>query len=427
MVIKKLLFITAILAFAGSVGAQTTFSISGGSIPAGGSGSLSLSMDNSGAEIQGWSFGACSDPDFLTVDAANSGADTDTAKNGSAPDFNTINTYVDGATQGVVLCFTGCAVLADVTAFEMLTIDYTGVVEGSTSVAYCSSLGDPPVETVVVVGGASVPPVQNSAAVDVLGVPDPEYTYTAGNGSANYNPADGNASATVAISIGEVDNSGLGGTFPNTTQGFSMGLSNSAEVTPTGIVLDLGFDADFAEDSLFANGWTVGVVYSFTGGSTIDFDSDLEIIAASYETGGSMAGDETGTTASLSWSDELGSPAVANVVVVGGGSYAANFVDGSIALNPVVTSDFIRGDANNDSIVNIADAVWVIYELFLNGPASNCSIASDANGDDLSDIADASFIIMYRFMGGAAPAAPFPDCGQVDGQLPEDCAASSCL
>jgi hypothetical protein len=426
MVIKKLLFITAILAFAGSVGAQTTFSISGGSIPAGGSGSLSLSMDNSGAEIQGWSFGACSDPDFLTVDAANSGADTDTAKNGSAPDFNTINTYVDGATQGVVLCFTGCAVLADVTAFEMLTIDYTGVVEGSTSVAYCSSLGDPPVETVVVVGGASVPPVQNSAAVDVLGVPDPEYTYTAGNGSANYNPADGNASATVAISIGEVDNSGLGGTFPNTTQGFSMGLSNSAEVTPTGIVLDLGFDADFAEDSLFANGWTVGVVYSFTGGSTIDFDSDLEIIAASYETGGSMAGDETGTTASLSWSDELGSPAVANVVVVGGGSYAANFVDGSIALNPVVTTDFIRGDANSDARINIADGVWIINELFLNGPSNPCAIANDANNDGSTDAGDAVYIFQYRFTDGPQPPAPFPSCGQVDGQTPEDCAASSC-
>ncbi|MBC8260951.1 MAG: hypothetical protein H8E43_03945, partial [Planctomycetia bacterium] len=99
----------------------------------------------------------------------------------------------------------------------------------------------------------------------------------------------------------------------------------------------------------------------------------------------------------------------------------------SIALNPVVTTDFIRGDANSDGIVNIADGVWIIYELFLNGPSSNCSVASDANGDELSDIADASFIIMYRFMGGAAPTAPFPDCGQVDGQLPEDCASSSCL
>ena len=140
-----------------------------------------------------------------------------------------------------------------------------------------------------------------------------------------------------------------------------------------------------------------------------------------------MAGDETGTTVDLTWSDNLGSPAVANVVVVDGGSFAANFANGSIALNPVITVDFIRGDVNGDSIVNIADAIWIIYELFLNGPATTCPIATDANNDGLGDLADTSFIIMYRFMGGPAPAAPYPDCGQVDGQTPEDCGGSSCL
>ncbi|OUU21800.1 MAG: hypothetical protein CBC13_08510, partial [Planctomycetia bacterium TMED53] len=68
-----------------------------------------------------------------------------------------------------------------------------------------------------------------------------------------------------------------------------------------------------------------------------------------------------------------------------------------------------------------------IYELFLNGPATTCPIASDSNNDGFGDLADATFIIMYRFMEGAAPAAPFPDCGQVDGQTPEDCGDSSCL
>ena len=140
-----------------------------------------------------------------------------------------------------------------------------------------------------------------------------------------------------------------------------------------------------------------------------------------------MAGNETGTTVALSWSDNLGSPPVANVVVVDGGSFASNLEDGSIALNPVITVDFIRGDVNGDSIVNIADAIWIIYELFLNGPATTCPIATDANNDGVGDLADTSYIIMYRFMGGGAPVAPFPDCGQVDGQTPEDCAASSCL
>ncbi|MDG2084138.1 MAG: hypothetical protein P8K66_04135, partial [Planctomycetota bacterium] len=127
-----------------------------------------------------------------------------------------------------------------------------------------------------------------------------------------------------------------------------------------------------------------------------------------------------------SWSNDLGSPAVANVVVFDGGSYPANFVDGSIALNPVVTTDFIRGDANSDARINIADGVWIINELFLGGPSNPCAIANDANNDGSTDAGDAVYIFQYRFTDGPQPPAPFPSCGQVDGQTPEDCAASSC-
>ena len=594
----KWLFSLALVALlSGGVSAQeTSFSAEGGTIPEGGNGVLSLSMDNTGNVIAGWSFGICNDTSLLTVNDASSGADTDTSKNGAAPDFNQIGVFAEGATQGVVICFTGCATVEDVSGFELLAVDYQGVAEGSTSIDFCNTLGSPPVETVIVVNGASSAPTQNSGAVDVVGVPDPEYTYSvasqtvsyngdsgvgnfsasasivevdnsalgapfpndtqgfsmglandpallapsaisitlpfsadfaessvfadgvtagvvysftggqvlafdttvdvisvdydtvpgglagnadattttlafedtlgsppvanvavvngaslvpnfesgsitleplfvpdpeftfsAGNESANYNPGDGNASVTVGITVSETDNSAAGAVFPNITQGFSMGLGNGPEVGATALNLSLGFDADFAESNLSAEGWTLGVVYSFTGGQTLTFGSPSEIISVDYATGGSMAGDETGTTVALNWTDDLGSPAVVNLMVVDGGSFAANKEDGSISLNPVITVDFIRGDSNSDGIVNIADAVWIIYELFLNGPATTCPIASDSNNDGFGDLADATFIIMYRFMEGAAPAAPFPDCGQVDGQTPEDCGDSSCL
>ncbi|MAJ29387.1 hypothetical protein CBD41_08280 [bacterium TMED181] len=424
---NKLLSFAFALLLSGGVSAQeASFNAGSGTAPEGGSGTLSMTMDNTGQEIAGWSLGVCNDPAVATVNDANSGADTETAKNGSAPDFNQIGIFPEGATQGVVLCFTGCAVVTDVSGFEMLTVDYQGVAEGTTDIAFCDSLGSPPVATVIVVNGASLAPTQNTGTLNVVGVPDPEYTYSAGSASAGYNPADGNASASVGISITETDNSGLGAPFPNATQGFSMGLANSAEVAPTAVNFDLGFDADFAEVGLFANGWTAGVVYSFTGGVTASFETATEVISADYETAGSMAGNETGATASLTWDDGLGSPPVANVVVVDGASLIAVFSDGAIELNPVVTVDFIRGDANADAVVNIADGVWIIYELFLNGPSSTCTIGSDANADGLSDIADASFIFMYRFMNGSAPSAPFPDCGQVVDQTPEDCVSSGC-
>ena len=424
---NKLLSLAMVLLLSGGAGAQdTSFNTGSGTVPEGGSGTLSLTMDNSGQEIAGWSLGVCNDPAIATVNAANSGADTETSKNGSPPDFNQISTFADGATQGVVLCFTGCAVVTDVSGFEMLTVDYQGVAEGQSDIAFCDSLGTPPVATVIVVNGASLAPTQNGGTLDVVGVPDPEYGYSAGNASANYNPADGNANASVGISITETDFSGLGAPFPNATQGFSMGLSNSAEVAPTSVNLSLGFEADFAETATFANGWTAGVVYSFTGGITATFETATEVISVDYETAGSMAGNETGATATLTWDDGLGSPPVANVVVVDGASLNANFSDGSIALNPVVTVDFIRGDANSDARVNIADGVWIINELFLGGPANPCPVSSDSNGDGNTDAGDAIYIFNYRFLDGPMPSAPYPSCGQTDGQTPEDCADSSC-
>ncbi len=407
-------------------GQDYSLSVSSGSIPDGGSGSLAITMDNNGADVAGWSFGVCNDTGFLTCTGAVDGSTTAVVKNGGPPDFNQIGVFDEGFTVGVVICFTGCAVLAPGSGYEINVADYTCNQEGNTTVAFCDTLGAPPVATVVVVDGASIVPAQNSGDVECIGVPDPEYTYSAGSTSAGYNPADGNASASVDISISETDNSGLGAPFPNDTQGFSMGLGNGSEVIATAVNLSLPFEADFGESNIYPEGWTIGVVYSFTGDNVLAFPSDTTVITADYETGGSMAGNDTGATVSLSWDGGLGSPAVANVVVVGGASIDALLSDGSITLNPVVTIDWTRGDANSDGIVNLADGIWIISELFVGGAVSSCAISRDANSDGMFDIADPTYIIMYRFAGGPAPAAPFTDCGQVDGQVPEDCDDSAC-
>ncbi len=421
------LLVTAFLLVATTVSAQDyVLSISSGSIPNNGSGDLTVTLDNNGGEMQGWSFGACNDTAFLTCTGVADGSTVATVNDGDTPDFNQSSVFDDGFTVGVVICFIGCATLSNGTGYELNIATYDCTAEGSTSVSFCDTLGSPAVDTVVVVDGASLVPVQNSGDVECIGVPDPEYTYAAGNASAGYNPADGNASTSVDITIAETDNSGLGAPFPNDTQGFSMGLGNSSEVVATAVNLTLPFEADFGETSIYPEGWTAGVVYSFTGGAVLAFPSATTVISVDYETGGSMAGNEDGAIASLTWDDGLGSPAVANVVVVGGGSLTAAQSNGSITLNPVVTIDWLRGDANGDSQVNVADAIWIISELFVSGPASSCAIARDANGDSKYDIADPTYIVQYRFISGPMPSAPFPDCGQVDGQTPEDCSASGC-
>lgn len=77
---------------------------------------------------------------------------------------------------------------------------------------------------------------------------------------------------------------------------------------------------------------------------------------------------------------------------------------------------FIRGDANADGGVDIADAIYTLGNLFSGGP-STCLRAMDANADNGVDIADAIFTLASLFSGGDAPSAPYPGCGTAMGTL----------
>lgn len=78
---------------------------------------------------------------------------------------------------------------------------------------------------------------------------------------------------------------------------------------------------------------------------------------------------------------------------------------------------FVRGDANTDGGVDIADPIAMLQFTFLGQGSLSCLKASDANADGSpADISDAIFILLYSFSGGSPPPAPFPGCGVV----PED-------
>lgn len=75
-----------------------------------------------------------------------------------------------------------------------------------------------------------------------------------------------------------------------------------------------------------------------------------------------------------------------------------------------ITDGFIRGDANADTRVNIADPVRILGHLFLHQEI-DCQKADDANADGALDIADPIFLLDYLFRHGSAPDSPFPYCG----------------
>ena len=427
---KVALTLAFALLFGAPAIAQYDLTLSSASGAPGSSADIQVLLDNNGEDIQGWSFGVCHDGLALSLTAVVDGATTSTVKNGGPPDFNQVNVLADeGFTVGVVVCFTGCAVLPSATTgneLNVATYELIGAAGTTTDVEYCSTIGSPAVEILVVVGGQSILPSTSSGTIELVTGPPP-FDFSAGDYSLDYNGLTGEATVSISPMITEnPDNPG----FPNDTQGFSMGLSHDSAVLSLDSVIwnsALGFEPDFANGDMgLADGWTIGVVYSFTGQNTLAFETATAVLLVDYSTVASTLVDlETPTTTPLIWSNDLGSPPVVNIVVVGGSSLDPSLTDGSVTLNPTYAppdTPFVRGNCNGDDRVDIADGIWILNEMFQGGPAGTCVEACDANSDDMTDTADAIFVISYRLLSGPMPTAPFPECGIEEGA---DCESAS--
>ncbi len=67
---------------------------------------------------------------------------------------------------------------------------------------------------------------------------------------------------------------------------------------------------------------------------------------------------------------------------------------------------YICGDANSDSQVNVADAVFLINYVFKGGPGPDPVCEGNANGDLDTNVGDAVYLIAYVFNGGSEPIEP---------------------
>ena len=94
----------------------------------------------------------------------------------------------------------------------------------------------------------------------------------------------------------------------------------------------------------------------------------------------------------------------------GNGGLATSDLDLTIFEVVPPFADMVRGDANGDGAINVADPIATLTVLFGSVEAS-CAAAHDANDDEQIDVSDIIFSLNYVFAGGAQPAAPFPFCG----------------
>jgi len=74
------------------------------------------------------------------------------------------------------------------------------------------------------------------------------------------------------------------------------------------------------------------------------------------------------------------------------------------------TGDFVRGDSNDDAVINISDAISIVDFLFLGSGPLSCADSGDANDDGRINLSDAISLVSWLFIGGPALPEPFA-CG----------------
>ncbi len=106
----------------------------------------------------------------------------------------------------------------------------------------------------------------------------------------------------------------------------------------------------------------------------------------------------------------------------GEASYASllpqRFQGGKITVksSPDLLDYFMRGDANRDAVLNIADPIFVITYLFAHGSEPACADAADMNDDGTLDVADAIAGLTYLFGNRGSLSGSFAEtmgrCGR---------------
>lgn len=77
-------------------------------------------------------------------------------------------------------------------------------------------------------------------------------------------------------------------------------------------------------------------------------------------------------------------------------------------------NDFIRGDLNGDTRVNLVDVLFVANYLFGKPevkPVMTCEDAGDVNDDGRLNLVDVTYLANYQFNKGPKPGAPFDSKG----------------
>ena len=247
----------------------------------------------------------------------------------------------------------------------------------------------------------------------------PEFTMTADDATASYDPVTGVGSGSVSTHIQE--NAPTPGS-PTQVSGWSYGLSYDPSVmTVTSIdqgayvaSFDGGLGPSFWATQIYADGVTIETVYDFLGFVICTYEVQKEVAILNYETvPATLAGDVDGEDVTFDFTGVFGTPPVLPVVHPATSmTVVPTTVAGVIHWEP--TLSFRRGDCNRDGSTNLSDPISMVTILFGTiAPGPTCLDACDANDDGVYNIADVIAVLSSLF---GAPSTPLPpptgSCGQ---------------
>jgi len=414
--------------------------------------------------LQGWSFGVRHDPARLSLETAEQSDEAAAAR--VEPSFEVTRIIEDeggtrvGYIQGVVLSFIAPAEVPLSEFFPFANSTYTVLdcadddpVRVQTEIRVTNDLaapGSPPVDLNFTVEGIAVVPdkitngdltiiceeiEEKDGLVLDFGPDDPECRVV----------ANGDPASTLDIQV-LLSN---GGERPRyDVQGWSYGVAidfgmlTAVEVAPGADAAALKggegpafvtYNLDDANEDGSVTGVTAGAVIELdepgtavlpvAEGNTVHIDT-ITVRAAIVVPEG-----ETRTT-DLSYVDQtLGGDRPLEIIFVVDNESIVPTFDATKTVTLVggdapEGATYLRGDANSDLRVDIADGVWIISALFRGGEMTSCLPAANANADTTKeggtrvDISDALYIFNYRLQPMAtpgalfpAPSSPFPECG----------------
>lgn len=442
--VNKMLFVVLISTLTwNSVNAADVLSIDDVTANAGDSGVICFVHATHDSAIEGFAAGITYEPSVLNLNAADfQNTTVSELLSGSQPDFAGIT--IDSV-QGVILAgvifgygdLSNPPVALPASPDEtdsLLRLDFTvdpGTLPGTSPIQFVDGLGDPPVNNILSSGGFSLTPALVDGSVSINNLhrlyfgniaASPGGTVSA---TLRYDHEDPIQGFQIALSY---DNTILTLLPPTQDADWYSGLTLDA-LLPGGPSVPGGIELFYpALDPAVEPGVgliTIAAIFDFLppfGGQILPGGDEQSLLRFEFQTPADP--NLMGTTTEIVFDNSYLLPSCPPADPNCTSGPALNYViyDG-LSITPILENGIVefldqpgfrRGNANGDSGIDLADALFVMNWLFAGGPNPTCLDASDVNDDSTVDISDAIYLLNYLFVSGPPPGAPGPNSCGVD-------------